>query len=637
MARFWTKVIAKPGDFWRLLERFNRLRAVSYVASPKELRRLFENGYDRVELVLGYSFAGGTPEDLRASLAKEGTEAAESLLTLMEEDKLIIYKPSRTNHSKVYFAEREGAARAMAGSANLSGSGHVNEVWIWDFDLTKEDDVAQYTELLKNYEFHVKGCQLFMGDLRELVRGREGEEKTQTVRAWLATATEEDADLILYANRMTRDILLSGNSESLYELQLPSLSPARSKLERLVADVRVGTEGDSVLIDKAKYLGSWKKTSIPPMAVDLGRKQVVMVLEGEWIVRTATDLNTDAIRADLRHVEEYIGTVDLGQTHGKIREITKVQMYEALLYILALPFFNELHRMRMEHLSRYTRRGPRVLYITGGTHNGKSTFVRFALELLSGVTMSPLGADEFTLAKVRDWTARGSCFPLVFDDLKARRLVDAQQVFSLYWERWWHTELVFPQLVVTSNFPPLRGGMESRVKRVDFDVRFSGSDAENKRLGEIFRRRNTIFPYFSKIYLGLLDSEEVSTTDELYLARRAMQELYRHAGLPPPSFFPERPVEELYDLGKMRWQDLRGRGKVTLRLEGDTLRVDFSSDMRREDVDMYESYLHRFKVDRAGHTLTIANPTDFLAWLEVEQEELHPQKPRRLLGLFRKR
>src|SRR2546429_8573668 len=131
MARFWTKVIAKPGDFWRLLEGFKRLRAVSYVASPKELRRLFENGYDRVELGLGYSFAGGTPDDLRASLTKDGAEAAESLLALMDEDKLVIYKPSRTDHSKVYFAESEGAARAMAGYEKLSGTGHLNEVWIW--------------------------------------------------------------------------------------------------------------------------------------------------------------------------------------------------------------------------------------------------------------------------------------------------------------------------------------------------------------------------------------------------------------------------------------------------------------------------------------------------------------------------
>ena len=34
---------------------------------------------------------------------------------------------------ETYFLENETGARAMTGSMNLSGSGHVNEVWGWDF------------------------------------------------------------------------------------------------------------------------------------------------------------------------------------------------------------------------------------------------------------------------------------------------------------------------------------------------------------------------------------------------------------------------------------------------------------------------------------------------------------------------
>src|SRR5207249_1187857 len=417
-----------------------------------------------------------------------------------------------------------------------------------------------------------------------------------------------------------------------YELELPIASAARQKMEKLVADVRVGTTGDYVLIDKAKFLGTWKKTMVPPMAVEMSRQQVVMILDGQRVPRTTSTLDPEAIRQDLAHIEEYIGTIDLGQTHGKLREMTKVNMYEALLYVLASPFFNELHKMRMKHLGRYNKRGPRFLYITGGTHNGKSTFMRFALELLSGAPMSPLGADEFTLAKIRNWTARGGCFPLVFDDLKSRKLGEAQQVLSLYWERWWRNDLVVPQIVLSSNFPPLRGGMESRIKRVDFDVRFSGSDAENKKLGEIFRRTNTIFPHFATVYLKMISSEDVSTTDELYLARKVGQELYRLAGRPLPSFFPKRPVEELFDVGKMRWQALWSRGKVTVRVEGDTIRADFSPDMRKEDVDAYESYLSRFKYHRDGNTLTIENPVDFRQWLELAEDELRLATRKRFLG-----
>src|SRR5437879_334858 len=123
MARFWTKIISGPGDFRRLLHGYTQLRAVSYVASPKELRKLFDAGFERIELVLGYSFAGGTPDDLRKALAIEGSDAAESLIRLMEEDKLVIYKPSRTDHSKLYYLEGDFAARAMTGSSNLNGSG----------------------------------------------------------------------------------------------------------------------------------------------------------------------------------------------------------------------------------------------------------------------------------------------------------------------------------------------------------------------------------------------------------------------------------------------------------------------------------------------------------------------------------
>lgn len=637
MARFWTKVLSRPADFWRLLHGYSRLRAASYVASQKELNRLFGMGYERIALLLGYTFAGGTPEDLRTALTKEGVLGPESLLRLMDEDKLVIYRPSRTDHSKLYFLENETQARAMTGSMNLSGSGHVNEVWGWDFDLRNPEDGAQYAELLKNFEFHLKGCEVFMGDLRELVRGQEGPEREEKVKAWLLSTSEDDADVTLVINKMTQDIILSEATETVYELELPIASTARQKMEKLVADVRVGTTGDSVLIDKAKFLGTWKKTMVPPMAVETSRGQVVMILDGRRVPRTTLTLDPEGIRQDLAHIEEYIGTVDLGQTHGKLREMTKVNMYEALLYVLASPFFNELHKMRMRHLGRYNKRGPRFLYITGGTHNGKSTFMRFALEILSGAPMSPLGADEFTLAKVRDWTARGGCFPLLFDDLKPRKLSEAQQVLSLYWERWWRDDLVVPQVVLSSNFPPLRGGMESRIKRVDFDVRFSGTDAENKKLGEIFRKTNTIFPYFANVYLKMIASEDVSTTDELYLARRVVQELYRLAGRPLPSFFPRKPVEDLFDVGKMRWQALRSRGKVTIRVEGDAIRSDFSPDMRKEDVDAYESYLSRFKYHRDGNTLTIENPADFLQWLELADDDVRPETRNLFLGRFRRR
>lgn len=347
------------------------------------------------------------------------------------------------------------------------------------------------------------------------------------------------------------------------------------------------------------------------------KKEVRLGMDGTVEILTEPLPDPSAVGSALEHLEGYLQTVDLGQAPDP--KFAKVSMFEALLYMLSAPFANEYMRLKRRRYGVIDSRGPRFLYIYGPSQNGKSTFLRFALKLISGRMVEPASGGEFAKRKVLGAASIGTAFPLVFDDLvPATRYGLFEEILKSYWEAWWTEDGVSPQIVLSSNAYSLRDWAKSRVKRLDFDVQFSPGGDGKEALARIFRIENRLFRWFSYLYFRRLERLEGLSDDELETARRVFEELYGHAGRPLPDFFPREPIKRLYDPGRKAWQDLLYRlKKARAEWEADRASIHFADDMQHFEIKEYEHCLPPgIKLRRRGKAILIETPKEFRSWIE---------------------
>ena len=117
---FQLELIRSTKGFERLLEGFQTVRAVTYVAQAQSVLDFFSRGYTQVELVLGETFT-----DIRGSL---DSGALEKLTAHLEQGRLRLYTPRKTIHSKLYILEKPGLVRILHGSRNLYPTGSWDSV-----------------------------------------------------------------------------------------------------------------------------------------------------------------------------------------------------------------------------------------------------------------------------------------------------------------------------------------------------------------------------------------------------------------------------------------------------------------------------------------------------------------------------
>ena len=621
-----TAVIATRGDFDSLFEGFESLRAVSYVVSPDLLLELFtDRGFSRVEIVVGEHLTRRYKEVLSA----KDIEITEALAERVEGGSLRILTPrgqqwrSRTIHSKLYILEKGDMIRLINGSANLTdtaqeATAQMNYVWYLD---TVQDDPSIAT-IIEDYGVHARRCQVFMEDLLTLMKQPGDIPKKQVIEAWLSGETTIQSAQVptRVLGELTADALdiVGSTSEPIFSLRLPDVPAERRETEKVLAKLGVTTVGNSAEVNRSDFLKYIEKTiNVPPMAVNLDRNQITLAINGKVAILNHELGEPEAINRALEHLEHYVDTIDLGQSLDK--PLAKMAMFEAILYCLAAPFANEhMKIMRRAYGVHSGGRGPRFLYLFGRSSNGKSTFLKFALSLLTGHITSPLPSEDFTKSTLSNAAAFGTCFPLVFDDVGPTK-VSGFNSMKLYWESWWSVDRVLPQIIVSSNNRSLQPWLRTRVKRVDFDVYFTETSESKIALRKIMEEPNPLFPWFTTLYLQLLGQIDQPHDDELHLARTAMQQLYVRAGRNVPSFFPDRPLELIHDPGRALWLELlygSQRSQATCRRENSRLVVEFRDDLQRSELARYETALAEIvKREPQGRILMIDNPEAFYVWL----------------------
>jgi len=352
------------------------------------------------------------------------------------------------------------------------------------------------------------------------------------------------------------------------------------------------------------------------MRLDLERGVVRANIRGTVEDLTTPPTDPDEVDAALAHIEGYIDTVELGVSPDPL--LAKKSMYEALLYVLAAPFANERMRATRERHGVVTSRGPKILYITGPSSNGKTAFLKFAMKILTGLNINPLdGQNHFKKDQVRAIRDLQTVFPIAFDDVLVR--TNFETIVKPYWDTEWRPDLVFPQLIITSNTDSLKEWAKTRMKVIHFDVHFIENKENKDRLSALLSEDNPVFKWFSHLYLESLDPDRLLHDDQLRVPRDVMRQLYEFAERPLPEFFLDRPLEEVHDPGQHEWMRLIQLEKVTLLDKDDEAVIELAHDLEQVEVRRHIAHLpQEIKKRKAGKSIVIENPKALYDWIAQE-------------------
>jgi hypothetical protein len=626
-----TKVISKRKDFESLFEGFKVLRAISYVASPLTILDFFDRyKYEKVEILVGENLS--VSEEYRDALLKK-KDVIERMVELIESGKLKIFIPKKTIHTKMFILEQKSdsiegqtppepliTSRVIISSANLTESAQkatrqTNYAVFWDLPA----DNPSLRQFHEDYDKHFDGAELFMEDLVELFQKEKEIPKHQLINMWLdqSADSELDTDVIQNIQSISLQSLEAPiETEKNFIIRLPEKPEVRKGIERFLSPVKPSISNNNVQMDVGAFFSFiQERCGIPLMRVDLEKEQVRMGFGGKVLLCTGPLPDKQNVNLALEHIESYINTVDLGRTSNPI--FVKTSMFEALLYILSAPFANEYMKLRRQKFGFVDLRGPRFLLVYGPSGNGKTSFVRFCLRLLSGHSIEPISSKDFRKGKIRNTALVGTAFPLIFDDVSFSKSSGIEETLKSYWEIWWKESEVIPQIIMTSNHGSLKDWAKTRIKRVDFDIQFDRNDPESMQtLSKILSYNNSIFHWFSFLYIEYLRNGIIALDDELSTARLVMQRLYKHAQRPLPEFFPSEPVERIYDPGRRSWIELFTFKKVTENWEKGRLQIVFTPDMQDYEINRAVGLIPQsIKYKRFGHTIIVETPDEFNAWL----------------------
>ncbi len=606
-APFHLEILRSSRGFDRLLEGFERIRAVTYVAEARTVLDLFEkHGYGDVELVLGESFS-----EFQGSL---DAGVLTRLCSHLEKNSLRLYAPRKTIHSKLYILERPGQVRILHGSRNLYPTGSWDSVAV--YDLPTDHRLAK--EFVAHYEEHREGCARYMGDLLDQLR-KEPERRAELIEAYLQRgAPVEESGVHVIIREATLEALRHPSAE-LLTIEVPADPPAQREVEKLLEAIRPTRTAEGLTVRTHEYLGLVeRKVGLPLMVGDVEGAQVRLVLGGQVRDRTKPlPEDPSLVYRALFHLERYIGTADSERATPWDLKVQKAAMFEAILYFLAAPFFHEHMKTRRAKVGLVDRRGPLFLLIYGRSSNGKSTFLQFALKLLAGASLTPLPGKEFKETTLERARSVGTTFPLAFDDMASVTDRKFEMIVKSYWEKQWDESEPVPTLVFSTNVPTLRDWARTRVEKVVFPVYFQPDPKKKEELHQLLLEENPLFEWFSHLYLTELQKDQPVASDDLAMARQVMRRLYEYAGRQIPSFFPQQPFETLFGSGRLDWHDLLyGIKKAQIVEEGSRLRIDFTKDMQAGEVSYYESLLPlNLNKDKKGNTLLIYSPEAFRSWL----------------------
>ena len=204
------------------------------------------------------------------------------------------------------------------------------------------------------------------------------------------------------------------------------------------------------------------------------------------------------------------------------------------------------------------------------------------------------------------------------DDIKKRAVQGAsptlEQFIKPYFENEWHDGLIFPMLLFSSNYSVNGDWAKSRVRRLDFDVQFSGDESDEMLINNLLSKSNSVFGVFASAYISRLAVGTDYRKDELHDAREIMRELYVKADRQPPPYFPDVPPEEEYDVDAIYcYRQIRRHKLVSEKRKNGVIHLEFSG--RPALHDFRGKLPQTIKSQYSDTHLVIQNPEVFDSFL----------------------
>jgi hypothetical protein len=513
---------------------------------------------------------------------------------------------------------------AVNGSLNftknaIKAAHQVNYEWAFEFEKDRQYD--ELDVIRADYEWHKSMCHPFFGELDELISQNPDLDRKEAIVQWLtAHNIDENEEVGMMIRDFNKEILSAPpDVEQTPVLRINPVSNSKKLklIEEIFKPFEPSRTDAGITINPKLYLDH-RVCNYPMMDIDMDAEVVHIGLFGERKCLTVESIPPQMLDKCLKHIECYIKTAKRSRTRDP--HIAMLSMYEALLCVLAAPFSTEYHKMYSVQVGGIQKRGPRIPHLFGPTSNGKTHFFWFASKLLTGEVIEPLAGEQATKKNVKGLLVFNSAFPIIYDDLtsgKWNKSGPMDPIIKNYWDTWWTSEKVFPQLILSSNDRCPEGPMKSRVKEIEFAMKFKDTSENKKLVGKLLNFDNQIFKLFSKKYIRKLKQPKLAYCDEvLAVARECFQEMYREAGRDLPDYFPTQPLETYCDPGKEMWYDLVKRdGKAQLKRNGKAIQIRFASDMHSSEIGRHLKCLPTELLPRRnGNLVTIDPPEDFIAW-----------------------
>ncbi len=641
-----TLYLQKPNDFEGLISGFKEIRAISYVASPSLVLSIFERyKFEYMQLLVGENIS---IKHYKKYLENKQISLIQRLMHLIKEQKLsVLFPKGKTIHSKFYILSSKDKHRVIVGSANFSepaakASKQHNYVVYWDLGSTD----ALLERFIQDYKAHLKNSRLFLDDLIKLTETRD-EEEEKVIRTWLSQDVGEVKDLVeSETSRVFTDLTRQAldavdNRENLenpdvedpgqeqldsgeIRVVIPSDARTQEGIEKKLQPLKPSIVKSELRL-KAKDFSDYVKRScgVPLMGTDKSTRKVYLHMGDFHDVLSRPPQSKEEVNQGLKYIEEYVQSYKFGESIDYKRIQTNV--FEALLYMLSAPFAHEFKK-RKKQVDMYSR-GPSYLYLYGPSFNGKTNFLRFCLKLITGRHLEPISQEYFNKTRIMSAKMFGTVFPLMFDDVNIGSGSNIETVLKNYWEVWWNPEHPVPQIIMTTNrFNPPEWA-NTRIKRINFDVKFDQKSIQaSETLNRILNTDCDFFKLFAHSFLEKLDQpidniKEDLLVDELSLARKIFSELYEFAQRDVPDYFPKVPVDKLYDIDKMEWLELFETKVLSQEEQANKIFAHADKTVNTFEVERFMRLLPQgVKAKRKGHTIIIEGRDKYLEWVDSYQK-----------------
>ncbi|MCX2819147.1 phospholipase D family protein [Haladaptatus sp. F3-133] len=651
-------------SFTSLFENAVHLDAVTYCESPDLLLDLFEKDGFSLESL---DIVVGNREEYQSAVNE--VDVARRLSEYYAQNKLTVrLKNRKVIHAKLYRAVNPGdKVTLIAGSPNLSYNSwrnQTNQVTVFETDQGSKFD-TRFVEWIEDFRGYTD--DIFLEDLADrLEEADDEEERERKIELWVdnrdTSLTErgelhtkaaeelekvgaditrtvvesddpEEGDETVYVEQGEDGEILPENEDGEgdvtsvktpgYSITLSTQSldggyvkDVENELKRRGADVGPNT----MTVPVGEYTGYLKRQySVPKLWIDHER---VHLQDGEHhrVLTANSAPDSETVDEDLENIERYVETVDRwGETNNT--NAVMAHMYEGIIYFLWSPFVNLYAEsfygsVTLDNVLQY-------LYIHGESDAGKDKFVEFCLRLISDDLVRS-GADGDSIGKTRIRALRGidTVFPFAVSDI-SKSTIEQIDTLRNYWEESWSpgNDVSYPTVIFTSNDSRPKDWFRNRTKMLYFDVTFpSEPEDENfieaqRDLNGILNEKNHIFAYVSRRVLRDRPYENATATiDDV---REVLVDLYGEADRRIPEYFPEKPANREYDIGKRKWKSARDRGDVTFERNGDHLIAEF--DLEQHEVWSYRKILPtKARPDKQGRKIVIRNPDHFWKWIDQE-------------------